>query len=123
MPEGKEPKTWSVQISNYLKSLLQEKLVTRKYEERQSWYSLSEEGKAYLNKARATEEISQSSYAHFDCQIVPSTDNKAWASVYSGPINPFTGRTIVDQMKAAKINTIILHDGTPPKQEQPRKKN
>ena len=111
----------SVKITAILKGMLKEELVTNECRKLQSWYNTTAKGKNEYQRQKDFAEIR----AQVDCKIVSSSDNKAWASVYSGPINPFTGqtRTIVDQMKNAKINTIILHEGTPPKQEQPHKKD
>jgi DNA-binding PadR family transcriptional regulator len=82
--------------------------------ERQSWYELTKKGKEELQKQKALGEVSQTSFANLQSQVVPSTDGKAWASVYGSTVNPFTGKRLVDAMKKAKVTTIILHEGKPP---------
>ena len=112
-PRNKDEKGWSVQVANCLNDLRQEKLVTREYVDRESWYAITDTGRSTLLKTRATDEIAKSPFWAYDCQLVESHDGRTNASVYwSGPVDLFARRQISDVLKKYPGIKILGHEKT-----------
>lgn len=87
-----------VKMTHALHNLRLQELVTRKYVDRESWYRITDKGRAALRKSQAATEVSSEKLNGFaNCEVVLSSDGETDASIYwNGPIDTFTKDQISD---------------------------
>ena len=103
----------SVKTANCLKALLGDKLIERKYVERASWYEITNEGRNYLQKISAVDEVRvQQAWGFSNCEVVKCSDGKGDASVYwSHSVDEETKEQISEILMKYKGIKIIGHYG------------